>query len=354
VLIQVVPQLKPTRCGVSDQAMLLAGELKAAFGIDTAFAILNSDERCDLPYPMIHCPPRQLLENCRALSGDRSAALLVHLSGYGYSFDGAPALLADALDAVRADGRFRSAVYFHELFTTGMPPWKSAYWYSRRQRNAVRRIAEGCDLLVTSSGFQAEWLEREPAKRSAVPVKLLPVFSAVGEAAQLVPVAQRKPALAVFGLSGTRQRAYKALAPLGAMLHGLGIEKILDIGPDFDAPADLSGIPVERMGPLDAKALAGTFSQLTFGFVPHGPLSLTKSSVCASFCSQGAIPVIADEFNGVIDGIEEGVQVIGPRTVEVARARGLESCSQAAWNWYSQHSLRAHAAFYRDWLTESK
>src|SRR5580692_6407002 len=110
-LIQVVPRLLPTRCGVSDHAIALASELRTSYGIDSAFVVLNSDERCDLPYSMTRCAPHQLLDACVAFSGGQPAAILVHLSGYGYSADGAPTLLVEALESMRADARFRVAVY---------------------------------------------------------------------------------------------------------------------------------------------------------------------------------------------------------------------------------------------------
>ena len=353
LLIQVVPQLKPARCGVSDQAVLLAQELEAAFEIKSAFVILNSDERCDLQYPMIHCAPARLLEACNSLSDGQPAALLVHLSGYGYSADGAPALLAAALEEVREDGRFPVAVYFHELFASAMP-WKSAFWHSNRQRKIVRRIAEGCDLLVTSSGHQANWLEQEPTKRSTMPVQVLPVFSAVGETRAPIAVAQREPTLIVFGLAGTRQRAYKQLSSMGMMVSELAVKEILDIGPEFDAPKELNGIPVRRKGQLNTSDLACALSHAPFGFVAHGPISLSKSSTCASYCAQGTIPVIADPFDGAIDGLTDGVQVISPRTVEAATLKGLQQCSTAAWVWHSEHNLHAHASRYRDWILASE
>jgi len=54
-LIHVVPQLKPGRCGVTDHVLPLAAELKGAFGVGSGFVVLNSDARCDLPYPVVHC-----------------------------------------------------------------------------------------------------------------------------------------------------------------------------------------------------------------------------------------------------------------------------------------------------------
>src|SRR5579863_1250839 len=125
-LIQVVPRLTPTRCGVSDHAIALASELKASCGIDSAFVVLHSDERAEVPYPVAHCPQERLLDACIDLSGNRPTAVLVHLSGYGYSADGAPSLLATALKRVKANGRFRIAVFFHELHASGMP-WTSAF-----------------------------------------------------------------------------------------------------------------------------------------------------------------------------------------------------------------------------------
>ena len=41
LLIQVVPRLKPGRCGLSDHAIALAQELDSAFAVRTAFVVLE-------------------------------------------------------------------------------------------------------------------------------------------------------------------------------------------------------------------------------------------------------------------------------------------------------------------------
>jgi hypothetical protein len=350
-LIQVVPRLQPTRCGVSDHAIALASELRTSYGIDSAFVVLNSDERCDVPYAVIHCSADQLLNACISLSGNQPAAILVHLSGYGYSADGAPTLLAEALGSVRADGRFRVAVFFHELFATGMP-WKSAFWYSQRQKKAVRRIAEACDLLVTNTSNYVDWLHRETVPQSAWPIQYMPVFSQVGEAQQHIPLADRDPVMAVFGLGGTRQNAYRELSALGTMLEQLGIQEILDIGPEFEPPGELHGIPVRRVGVLAASEIATQFSRSTFGFLSYPHTRLAKSGVFAGYCAHGVVPVIARHFAGQVDGLEDGVHVLSPRTQTAAQASGLEGCSIAAWRWYSGHRLHDHAAIYARWMDE--
>jgi GT2 family glycosyltransferase len=345
LLIQVVSQLKPERCGVSDHAILLARELESAFGIRTAFVVLNSTEPCDLPFPRVDCAPSQLPESCISLSKGQPSAILVHYSGYGYSADGAPHLLAEAVERVRASGQFRIGVYFHELFATGMP-WSSAFWHTHRQRRVVRRLAQACDLIATNSSRQLDWLEREAIQSRVTQVRLLPVFSNVGESMENPSMSARRPAMVVFGLPATRRRAYGRLSSLGGLLRSLGIEEIVDAGPEFDSPSKLCGIPVRRMGVMAAADLAGILSQSLFGFVWHNSFGLANSGVFAGLCAFGAIPVIAEPFAGEVDGLRDGVHLISPRTAGAVMAGALQSCSAAAWQWYSGHRLHLHAATY--------
>ncbi len=351
LLIQVLAQLKPGRCGVSDQAVLLAEELKSAFAIETAFVVLNSDERCSLPYPIVHCAQDQLLKACLAHGGTRPASLLIHVSGYGYSRDGAPTLLADAAARVKQDGRFSIAAYFHELFARGMP-WQSAFWRSTRQQKAIRRIAELCDLVVTNTSDYANWLDRGTIRRSSAPIRLMPVFSAAGEAQSPPPSSERDPTMVVFGLPASRHRAYRRLLSEAGILKTLGVEAIVDIGAESVAPAEVSGIPVSCRGALAITDLAGELSRARFGFLPHAATYLAKSSIFAAYCAQGTVPVISVPFDGEVDGLKDGVHLISPRTMNVAIASGLDRCSRAAWQWYSQHRIQAHAATYALWLDQ--
>jgi len=319
--------------------------LKTSCGIDSAFVVLNSDERCDLPYPITHCAPHRLLEACQALSGNRPSAILLHLSGYGYSADGAPSLLAEALEQVKAGGRFPLAVFFHELFAGGMP-WTSAFWFAQRQKRAYRRIARTCDLAVTNARVFASWLERQ----IVTPIQCMPVFSQVGEADESLPFAGRDPAMAVFGLAGTRQRVYGELDKLGDTLERLGVREIVDIGPPCETPREVKGIPVRRAGVLAAAEIDRQFSRTAFGYLAYPPNCLAKSGVFAAYTAHGVIPVIAQHFRGEFDGLRDGVHVLSPQTARAIAPAGLEECSRAAWRWYSGHRLRDHAAIYSRWL----
>lgn len=330
--------------------MALANELRNQFGVETAFVVLNSDDRCSVPFPVVHCEPGELLQNCRALSKGQSADMLVHLSGYGYSPNGIPALLASALTRVKARGELRIAVYFHELFASG-PPWKSAFWHSRRQQRETRKIAGLCDLMVTNQRSRVDWLERQFSKSSAPLINLMPVFSTVGEAQVPAPFSGREPAIAVFGVPASRRLAYKQFTGLTATLERLGVRRILDIGPEVAAPSEVNGIAVSRLGQLSIQNLARTLSSCGFGLMPHPPWCMAKSSIFAGYCAQGVIPVLARPFRGELDGLTDGIQVVSPVTAEAAKASGWEKCSRSAWNWYMAHRLRVHAEQYVNWMS---
>ena len=341
-LIQVVARLQPTRCGVSDYAVLLAQELESSFGIDTAFVVVNSTEPCESRFPRVYCAQSQLLEACTSLTNGQPGTLLIQLSGYGFSGDGAPLVLAGALAKVRESGRFQIAAYFHELFATAMP-WKSAFWHSKRQQRAINAIAEQCDLLVTNLQPHADWLERNTMRRSAFPIQLLPVSSNVGETCVPAPMTGRKPAMVVFGMAATRQRAYQRLSALKVLLGDLGVEEIVDVGPELNVPPDVHGIPVTRKGILSAADIGLLLSDSRFGFVPHLPHALAKSGIFAGYCALGSIPVIPESFLGEVDGLKDGVHMVSPGTAKAALADGLEHCSTAAWSWYTGHRLHVHA-----------
>lgn len=349
LLIQVVPWLRPGRCGISDHGITLAHELQAAFGISSAFVALSVSAPGQIAFPVLPSSSEELPESCNSLVSGRPGTILVHLSGYGYSSDGAPARLARALARVKASGRFRIAVYFHELFAVG-PPWKSAFWHTRRQQKAVRAIAELCDLLVTNTSYHANWLEKQLGDSSRNLLKLLPVFSTVGEASAPPGFARRNPAMAVFGLPGARQSSYKQLGALADMLKDMGIQRFLDIGPHLDGPPNVKGIEIKRMGELPAADFPGVLSSCMFGFVHHPSHCLAKSSIFASYCAQGVIPVIAETFCGEVDGLTDGLHLVSPMTAPVARNAGWEACSRAAWDWYRTHRVRLHAEEYAKWM----
>lgn len=261
-------------------------------------------------------------------------------------------LLADALEKVREDGRFRIASYFHEISASG-PLWTSAFWHAGRQKKAVRRIADVSNLLVTNIGANARLLAREMGRKTPNSIRVLAVLAASGESAAPIPVERRTRTLAIFGLPASRRRAYNELATLPGLLREVGIEEIIDIGANLDVPQELHGIRVNRRGELGVMELAEEISRAMFGFVSYTAICLGKSSIFATYCAQGTIPLIAKPFDGEVDGLRDGVQVLSPATARRAVKSGLDRCSHEVWKWYAGHSVHVHAEVYARWLSQA-
>jgi len=348
-VIQVVPQLKPSRCGVSDHAISLALELRRAYGLNSSIVILNESDKPEIPIPYVNCTPETLEEACHSFVNHSAPSLLVHYSGYGYSQDGAPLAFAQALARLKTSGEFRFGVYFHELYASGMP-WTKAFWFSRRQKHVVRMIAQHCDLIVTNLGFHKAWLERNTLNAPPAALRQLPVFSNIGETDEIPSISGREPALVVFGLPGTRRRSYERLRQMSDLLRALGIERIIDIGPEFDVPSAICGVPIGRKGILEKEEIFDILSSSRFGFVSHPSICLAKSGSLAAFAALGVIPVVASTFPAEMDGLTDGVHLISPHSVTAVRQKDLDRISTAIWSWYSLHNLRVHARTYAELL----
>ncbi|WP_420238872.1 hypothetical protein ACOBR2_04550 [Telmatobacter bradus] len=344
-LLQIVPRILPGQCGVSDHALTLADELQRSFQIETVFIALNQQNPLG---GAISCKASQLEELCNIYRERGAVSILVHLSGYGYAASGIPAELAKAFASIQSSRRFRSAVYFHELFARGWP-WQKAFWYSRGQRLAVRQIAESCDLALTNIELNARWLHSEPKLRCEG-VSIHPVFSTIGETATPLPFAQRSQSLIVFGLSGSRQKAYRHLLQMEQTLHHLQIKKILDIGPGFVPPENLHGIPVHRLGQIPSQQVAEHIAHARFGFVPHEPRCIAKSSIFAAYCAYGTIPLLMEPFSTRIDQLQDGLNVISMKSASLMDTAAVIRCGQKAFEWYSGHNLYSQAAFYAQWM----
>jgi hypothetical protein len=349
LLIQVVPRLTPGKCGVADHAILLANQLKQAHGIQTVFIVLNSTQKYDSEFKAIYCSTEDIKDACLSVAHSAKIALLLHLSGYGYSQDGAPVRLARAISTVQGTGRFQIATYFHELYYKNLTPWKKAFWNSRRQKKS---IAEQSNLLLTSIHLYEKWIIRNTARMPARPIHVMPVFSTIGEVLAFNPVANRNLEMIVFGLEESRKRSYQMLRGCQAMLRRLGIKSILDIGPGTVLPADIPGIAVEQCGTLSEKYLIDKLQSTLYGFTPYDPICVAKSSIFAAYCACGVIPLLPVSLREGYDGLVDGVQFLTPRTAVWTTNEQLQRHANAAWQWHDAHNVRIHALRYAQWMTD--
>lgn len=346
LLIQILPRFTPGRCGVTDHATTLADQLLADHAIETRYAVLGSaiaadDAVCGVTLEHL---PGLIAE----LATGRKAGVLLHMSGYGYSADGAPTRLAQQWLAIDAGKQYKTAVYFHELFAMG-PPWRKHFWYSWRQRAAMRQFSAHAEMMLTNTGKHAAWLRRKNPDTHSLRLHQMPVFSTIGESLAY-PAAAREPALVILGLPGTRARAYAHLKAHPGLVSLLGIDRVLDVGPEFDAPRQMDGIQVERQGVVPASELAALLRRVRFGFAGLPPNALAKSSVFANYCANGTIAVTTTAFAGELDGLMDGRELLSPGSLNRAASNGWDAMSKAGWSWYQGHRASVHAALYSDWL----
>jgi len=314
-VVQIVPAVPPAIGGVTGYAEALAGALAGRAGIESRFV----------------SPRAGGLD--RELAG--AGTLLLHYANYGYERRGCPAELVAGLEAWRAGGESRRLVsVFHEVYASG-PPWRSSFWLSPRQRRLASRLAALSDALLTTLGLYAGLLEQ---LAPGVRVTVAPVFSTVGEPA-VDEMGPRPPVMAVFGGAGARVRAYgEALPELAAACRALGIEEILDLGPDAGAPALVAGLPVRRTGTLPAAEVSRHLLAARAGFLAYPPGFLAKSTIFAAYCAHGLAPVCVWKGRG--GGTAEAPlwQAAGP---------GVQEVAAAARGWYRGHALDLQVETYR-------
>lgn len=348
-LIQIVPRILPSRCGVSDHALALADELRRSFQVESVFIALNQ------PHPVegvVSCKADQIEQVCEIWRKRGAESVLAHVSGYGYSKTGIPANLARSLRILQAGHNYRTAAFFHELYASGKP-WQKAFWYSRLQRRAVRQIAETCDMVLTNTELHARRLRSE-SELHCSEVLVRPVFSTVGEAEEPLPFAQRLPVMVVFGLAGSRRRSYMLLQEMKKELKVLAVESIIDIGPESIAPEHVHHIPIYSLGVLSSSKVIEQISRARYGFVPHEPCCVAKSSIFAAYCAHGTIPVLSEAFATTFDQLKDGVHLVSKSMICNLDSETIATCSRNAFHWYSAHNLRSQAEFYSRWVRGEK
>ncbi len=361
-ITQIVTSLPPKVDGVGDYAATLARNLADRYGMQTAFVVCDpantaaiggtAGDRC----PVAVLPRRSaaaLIETTRALASE--GPILLHYVQYGYARKGCPVWLWQGLRTLCGNDDARALVtMFHELYAPGHFP-DSAFWLAPVQKVLARRIARLSRACVTSREVYARILSGWLDGKAPIP-ESLPVPSGVGEGGEPPDFRTRRREMIVFGQGGTRAQAYGEFAPdLERACRHLGIEKIIDIGPELPfLPETVGGIPVEAHGRLEWSAIRDLLTNALAGFLVYDLAYLGRSSVFAAYCTYGLAPVCVHVFrkeraaNRVRwqDGLQSGIHfwenlpyAAGPLEPVVA-----ERVAAAARAWYRPHDQAAHAA----------
>jgi hypothetical protein len=293
-IVQIIPRLPRSEGGVGGYAHALAERLRQGFGIETRFAEIDDSRAADL---------------------DSGGTALLHYSNYGYQRRGCPERLVAGLEGWKRNGGGRLVTVFHEVYAGG-PPWRSSFWLRPVQRRLAARVARASDRLVTTLPLYAGLVRR------LVPIAMVevaPVFSTVGEPAEVPHFGDRPKTMIVFGGAGVRRRAWEShREDLLAACRSLGIREVLDVGPPTGRPTpELDGIPVRVLGPLPEAGVSCRMLGAAAGFLAYPPAFLPKSTIWAAYCAHGLLPVCA--------GIGLGDDP--------------EASAAAARAWYLEHSL---------------
>lgn len=343
-IVQIVPHLPPPYEGLGGNALALAAVLAERHGVESFFVVSDPAWQGGNGWAAKALPARRSGDLIAAL--ERTNTVLLHYANYAYQRRGCPVWLVEALRHWRNGAAARRLVTsFHEIHASG-PPWRSSFWLRPVQRQLAAQVARCSDALVTPLPLYREVLL--PWARGKQ-ITVMPVLSTVGEPAAATLLGGRARAVAVFGGSGVRRRAYGSFRPdLERTVQALEADEVWDIGPTVDTPAVLQGVPVRRLGVLAPAQVSERLANARAGFVAYPPSFLSKSGIFAAYCAHRMLPVCAWERPS-----QEGVPAAGEHYWNAQEPPPGEPqvIADAARDWYSSHSLERQAAVFRDLLT---
>lgn len=286
--------------------------------------------------------------------GSTLAGVVLHYSGYGYSSNGSPEWLADAL-ANRPPwaSHIRIVTFFHELYANGWP-WRRAFWQSSLQRRVAISIAKSSDALLTNRAESAAWLEQVTG-RPLGSVKHLPVPSNVGEPVEVPEYLDRAPQAVVFGNANAKRSFVQGVGAIrvARVCQEIGISRLVDIGSSIAIsrkPFDNVGVEVEQLGYLRSEDVSHQLLQSRIGFFDYFPHYLTKSGVLAAFLSHGVFPIGSNRTHKPLKNIlhpfisDPAMPSLSSMPSGDQLAHVLQAFSEAARMYYRQHTVSIHGS----------
>jgi hypothetical protein len=231
---------------------------------------------------------------------------------------------------------------FHELFAVG-PIWRASFWTSPPQRAIARKLVELSHAAVATSDMVAEQIRTWPC---AGVVKVIPVFSNVGEPAIVRPLGERESVAVIFGQTAQRSKAYDRLLhhsdSLGPALREVGVNRIVDIGPATPNPHAVRGVPVIATGPIAASEVSQRLANARVGLVAYPAHVLTKSGIAAAYFSHQLLLV-----NLMPSTVSSGGLIAGRHFVAGFPISGsfadYEQIAAEGHAWYCEHGRRETA-----------
>lgn len=356
-IIQIVPQLPPAINGLGDYALNLARQLRQDYQIDTHFLVGNLSWQGDdtiegFKISQIKKHQGNNLSDC--LSFISSQKILLHYVGYGYAQRGCPNWLVNGLMNWCHGKKNRKLItIFHEIYSSSKKPWTSSFWLSFQQQQIAIKLYQLSATIITSSELAKRVLEK--ITKTKISSITLPVFSNIGEPQKNIPLSQRSPSLVVFGTPGLRKQIYQQFSSLNAICKDLEISKIYDIGSPIKLPfSQLNEITIISMGIQPPDKISELLSQSLGGVLCYRTDLLAKSTIFASYCAHGVIPMILPVGNIVdADGLKGNkhywilAEISEKNKLDLSMG---ENIANNSYYWYENHNLKRQAQIFMNQL----
>lgn len=332
-VLQIVPRLRPSVCGVGDYSVSIAQEMRSRHNVETRFLVGDPDWGYGNQvegFAVDRVASRSAGALAAALRRSECDAVIVQYSGYGFHKRGAPLWL---LRGLIASGHSNILMMFHELFATG-PVCSSAFWLSPLMRWIARRLAALSKHVFTNREAGARWLGGRG-------ITVLPIFSSLGEINRPGGLALRPNQLALFAYQAGANAWY--WERLKNSIEVLRPERIIALGRSPDVVDMACGdVPVVRTGILPAEEVAERLAACRYAYLSYPPEFLGKSSILAAYAGNALATVLADAADSLPDGL-----VLGRHVLPASGLRAdmdLDAASGHLAAWYRQHDRQSTTA----------
>jgi hypothetical protein len=360
LIIQIVPKLPPAINGLGDYALNLARQLRQDFDIQTYFIVGDPDWNGleEIEGFSVNKVENQSAKQLLSLLEQKSSeTVLLHYSGYGYAQRGCPSWLIEGLKQWRNAINSRKLItMFHEIYAHSNKPWHSSFWLSSLQRKLAIELVINSDRLITNRQENAKILSKITKVRLEK-IKVLPVFSNIGEPQKLIPFSQRKKHLVIFGHPNSKLQIYQNhLKHLENLVNILSIDKIYDIGTfsgfNFNV---INNLQVIETGVLNVNDISQIFANSIAGFIAFPPLEyLAKSTIFASYCAYGLLPVVPFYNCKKIDGLEANQNYLAYQNpLKEISCEKAELIANNAYQWYQDHNISKQTKIFASYLNKT-
>jgi hypothetical protein len=300
-ILQIVSGFKPSIDGMGDFSRLLGKALWEQHQLPNDFLVYRrpstsldpqeiAPNRVFYPQEASADSLRQILNSLLAEQSHDFA--LVHYGPYAYSPKGNPAPFAAAMQELA--GRMPVLVFFHEMFSKGMP-WRRAFWTQPEQKRTIASLLTLSTASFTSNeGFRKRLEVFNAGHR---PLTTIPIFSNIGEPHDLPPLDRRARQLVIFGQGHTRDRLYKEHLPvLEGICRMLRIANVVDVGAGQSShlPSKIGDSPVRSVGRMEERELSALMADSVAGVLGYWSDVWEKSGVMAAYLAHGLLPILVE------------------------------------------------------------